>query len=116
MVFAPRFENVEQDLQDGCFLTAGVGAYNPIELTACAESEQWRVKEKSGRLGDGEVRERLNRTVSKTVDPLRGPWVRIPPSPPEWNQWLTAEPQMWWAMDVILLPKSRHTARLGNGQ
>ena len=25
MVFAPRFENVEQDLQDGCFLTAGVG-------------------------------------------------------------------------------------------
>jgi hypothetical protein len=28
MVFAPRFENVEQDLQDGCFLTAGVGASN----------------------------------------------------------------------------------------
>ncbi len=26
MVFAPRFENVEQDLQDGCFLTADVGA------------------------------------------------------------------------------------------
>ena len=26
MVFAPRFENVEQELQDGCFLTAGVGA------------------------------------------------------------------------------------------
>jgi integrase len=25
MVFAPRFENVEQDIQDGCFLTAGVG-------------------------------------------------------------------------------------------
>jgi hypothetical protein len=25
MVFAPRFENVEQDLQDGCFLTAVVG-------------------------------------------------------------------------------------------
>jgi len=28
MVFAPRFENVEQDLQDGCFLTAGVGTAN----------------------------------------------------------------------------------------
>ena len=26
MVFAPRFENVEQDIQDGCFLTAGVSA------------------------------------------------------------------------------------------
>ena len=26
MVFAPRFENVEQDLQDGCFLAAGTGA------------------------------------------------------------------------------------------
>jgi hypothetical protein len=26
MVFAPRFENVEQDLQDGCFITAGVSA------------------------------------------------------------------------------------------
>ncbi len=25
MVFAPRFESVEQDLQDGCFLAAGVG-------------------------------------------------------------------------------------------
>ena len=31
----------------------------------------------------GEVRERLNRAVSKTVEPLRVPWVRIPPSPPE---------------------------------
>jgi hypothetical protein len=30
----------------------------------------------------GEVRERLNRAVSKTVEPLRVPWVRIPPSPP----------------------------------
>ena len=28
MVFAPRFENVEQDLQDGCFLTVGVGTSN----------------------------------------------------------------------------------------
>ena len=26
MVFALRFENVEHDLQDGCFLTADVGA------------------------------------------------------------------------------------------
>jgi hypothetical protein len=25
MVFVPRFENVERDLQDGCFLKAGVG-------------------------------------------------------------------------------------------
>ena len=30
----------------------------------------------------GEVQERLNWTVSKTVVPLRAPWVRIPPSPP----------------------------------
>ena len=28
MVFAPRFENVEQDLQDGCLLTVGVGTSN----------------------------------------------------------------------------------------
>jgi hypothetical protein len=28
------------------------------------------------------VRERLNRAVSKTVEPSRVPWVRIPPSPP----------------------------------
>ncbi len=32
----------------------------------------------------GEVREWLNRAVSKTVEPLRVPWVRIPPSPPEY--------------------------------
>jgi hypothetical protein len=31
----------------------------------------------------GEVRERLNRAVSKTVDGVTRPWVRIPPSPPE---------------------------------
>jgi hypothetical protein len=31
----------------------------------------------------GEVREWLNRAVSKTVEPLRVPWVRIPPSPPK---------------------------------
>src|SRR5215510_8088601 len=31
----------------------------------------------------GEVREWLNRAVSKTVVPLRVPWVRIPPSPSE---------------------------------
>src|ERR1051325_11527795 len=30
----------------------------------------------------GEVREWLNRAVSKTVVPARVPWVRIPPSPP----------------------------------
>ena len=29
------------------------------------------------------MRERLNRAVSKTVEPSRVPWVRIPPSPPE---------------------------------
>ena len=33
-------------------------------------------------LDRGEVREWLNRAVSKTVEPLRAPWVRIPPSPP----------------------------------
>jgi hypothetical protein len=31
----------------------------------------------------GEVREWLNRAVSKTVDGVTRPWVRIPPSPPE---------------------------------
>src|SRR6185295_19866026 len=34
----------------------------------------------------GEVREWLNRAVSKTVEPLRVPWVRIPPSPPDTKQ------------------------------
>ncbi len=34
------------------------------------------------RLPSGEVREWLNRAVSKTVEPSRAPWVRIPPSPP----------------------------------
>src|SRR5580698_10275090 len=34
------------------------------------------------RYENGEVRERLNRAVSKTVEPSRVPWVRIPPSPP----------------------------------
>ncbi len=29
----------------------------------------------------GEMAERLNAAVLKTVDPLRGPWVRIPLSP-----------------------------------
>ena len=29
------------------------------------------------------MRERLNRAVSKTVVPVLGPWVRIPPSPQE---------------------------------
>src|ERR1700674_1377063 len=38
---------------------------------------------KSGKSRCGEVREWLNRAVSKTVEPLRVPWVRIPPSPPD---------------------------------
>ena len=33
-------------------------------------------------LNEGEVREWLNRAVSKTVVPYKVPWVRIPPSPP----------------------------------
>ena len=33
-------------------------------------------------LSNGEVREWLNRAVSKTVVPYKVPWVRIPPSPP----------------------------------
>ena len=32
---------------------------------------------------NGEVRERPNRAVSKTAVPVTGPWVRIPPSPPQ---------------------------------
>ncbi len=31
---------------------------------------------------NGGVPERLNGTVSKTVVPVRAPWVRIPPPPP----------------------------------
>src|SRR5262249_52072204 len=41
-------------------------------------------------IGSGEVREWLNRAVSKTVVPARVPWVRIPPSPP-----LSRESQVW---------------------
>ena len=56
----------------------------------------------------GEVREWLNRAVSKIVVPLRVPWVRIPPSPPfnflitflgrvqerlNWLHWKCSEPQ-----------------------
>ena len=36
----------------------------------------------TGRTCQGEVREWLNRTVSKTVVGETSPWVRIPPSPP----------------------------------
>ena len=43
MVFAPRFENVEQDLQDGCFLTAGVGT----------SSTTWTVDDTSKLTGAG---------------------------------------------------------------
>jgi formamidopyrimidine-DNA glycosylase len=39
----------------------------------------------------GEVREWLNRAVSKTVEPLRVPWVRIPPSPPDSESSFTAD-------------------------
>ena len=42
MVFAPRFEQVETELEDGCFLTAGVG---PTDTT-------WNVDESSKLTGD----------------------------------------------------------------
>lgn len=32
--------------------------------------------------GRGEMAERFNAAVLKTVDPARGPWVQIPLSPP----------------------------------
>src|SRR5580698_5618470 len=35
----------------------------------------------------GEVPERSNGAVSKTVDRATGPWVRIPPSPPFASAW-----------------------------
>src|SRR5579884_2648467 len=44
-----------------------------------------QIVEKSCRFNTGEVREWLNRAVSKTVVPLRVPWVRIPPSPPHFK-------------------------------
>src|SRR5262249_37825488 len=42
----------------------------------------WGVRRSTPQNEHGEVREWLNRAVSKTVVPLRVPWVRIPPSPP----------------------------------
>jgi hypothetical protein len=55
MVFAPRFERAEEELEDGCFLTAGVGA----------SSTTWSVDDTSklsgGRyfVGDGMMEERV---------------------------------------------------------
>src|SRR2546427_13232276 len=51
------------------------------------------------RLKKGEVRERPNRAVSKTAVPLRGPWVRIPPSPPFDSRVTLAHGRpfgLWW--------------------
>src|SRR5215510_9885467 len=45
-------------------------------------------------IGSGEVREWLNRAVSKTVVPARVPWVRIPPSPPP-NEFGLASLEFW---------------------
>jgi len=38
---------------------------------------------------EGEVREWPNRAVSKTAVRATGPWVRIPPSPPDFNSFMT---------------------------
>ena len=39
MVFAPRFERTEEELEDGCFLTAGVGAVrHHLERGRCLEA------------------------------------------------------------------------------
>src|SRR5690625_286160 len=48
----------------------------------------------------GEVPERSNGAVSKTVDPLRGPGVRIPPSPPYHDEGLAG----WTSVGVFTLP------------
>ena len=64
-------------------------------------------------LNDGEVREWLNRAVSKTAVPYRVPWVRIPPSPPprtevnndgEMREWLNRRD---WKSRVGVIPLPR---------
>src|SRR5689334_5919983 len=51
----------------------------------------------------GEVREWLNRAVSKTVEPLRVPWVRIPPSPPEFRN--SSHHRQRFAQNSIQIPE-----------
>ena len=62
-----------------------------LQATGCERSGTHSRAASGGSLGvrrstpqnkHGEVREWLNRAVSKTAVPLRVPWVRIPPSPP----------------------------------
>lgn len=62
------------------------GAFaDPNDSVICADGmmEQDRRNARAIFVCSGEVREWLNRAVSKTVEPERVPWVRIPPSPPE---------------------------------
>src|SRR3954471_1873096 len=62
----------------------------------------------TGKLVDarrGEVRERLNRAVSKTVEPSRVPWVRIPPSPPACFHYLQRNPKWLQSSWQFRLPQ-----------
>ena len=59
----------------------------------------------------GEVREWLNRAVSKTVEPSRVPWVRIPPSPPE-NKELSSIGAQGEMVAVSALCKCRANGRV----
>ena len=64
-----------------------IHSHETLEVASSQKNLATRLfKERARRLDSekprGEVPERLNGAVSKTVDPSRDPWVRIPPSPP----------------------------------
>ena len=48
------------------------------------------------------MRERSNRAVSKTVEPLAAPWVRIPLSPGEMTEW--PKVHAWKACVLVRVP------------
>jgi hypothetical protein len=69
-------------------LGTDVGRLRPVSFTSserrlckfCTLPDARRTASSGGKV-HGEMRERSNRAVSKTVEPLAAPWVRIPLSP-----------------------------------
>ena len=61
----------------------------------------------------GEVAERLNAPVLKTGVPSRGPWVRIPPSPPESKRWASRHPPTSFQVGVVQVRRA-HARNLGH--
>jgi hypothetical protein len=83
------------------------------------ESGRWKRRPRFGRrvyirargdlapsVGLGEMRERSNRAVSKTVEPLAAPWVRIPLSPRVLFGEMTEWPKVhaWKACVLVRVP------------